>query len=151
VLLAVFLNARLKLQRPLLLYGALFVALAIAFLVPPETLLINPVWLRYTVAAILAFAPVFFANLIFTYSFRDTKTADMAFASNLLGAMVGGSFEYLALLTGYRDLLILVAVLYAAAWLFANRARFLADRDLALDGTDPDGEPPNVELPAAAG
>ena len=39
----------------------------------------------------LAFAPVFVANLVFTYSFRDTRTADMAFASNLLGAMVGGA------------------------------------------------------------
>lgn len=151
VLLAVFLNARLKLQRPQLLYGALFVALAIAYVIPPETLLIDPVWLRYTLAAVLAFAPVFFANLIFTYSFRDTKTADMAFASNLLGAMVGGSLEYLALLTGYRALLIVVAILYALAWLFANRYRFLADRDLARDATDPDGEPPNLELPAAAG
>jgi hypothetical protein len=151
VLLAVFLNARLKLQRPVLLYGALFVALAVAFVIPPETLLIDPAWLRYTLAAVLAFAPVFFANLIFTYSFRDTRTADMAFASNLLGAMVGGSLEYLALLTGYRALLIGVAVLYALAWLFANRYRFLADRDLSHDATDPDGEPPNLELPAAAG
>jgi hypothetical protein len=31
--------------------------------------------------------------------------------------MVGGLFEYLALITGYRDLLILVAVLYALAFL----------------------------------
>ena len=65
-------------------------------------------------AAVLAFAPVFFANLVFSYSFRDTRTADMAFASNLLGAMVGGALEYLALLTGYQALLPLVAVLYAA-------------------------------------
>ena len=79
----------------------------------------------------MAFAPVFLANLVFTYSFRDTRTADMAFASNLLGAMVGGALEYLALLTGYRVLLILVAALYALAWLFATRWRRLADVDLA--------------------
>ncbi|HEX8026452.1 MAG TPA: hypothetical protein VF484_09610, partial [Candidatus Limnocylindrales bacterium] len=151
VLFAILVNARLKLQRPLLLYGALFVALAVAFLIPPEQLLIDPAWLRYTLAAVLAFAPVFFANLVFTYSFRDTRTADMAFASNLLGAMVGGALEYVALLTGYRDLLLIVAALYALAWLFANRWRRLSDRDLALDATDPDGEPPNVELPATAG
>jgi hypothetical protein len=151
VLLAILANARLRFRRPLILYSALFVALAVAFVIPPESLLIDPAWLRYTLAAVLAFAPVFFANLVFTYSFRDTRTADMAFASNLLGAMVGGALEYVALLTGYRALLLVVAALYALAWLFANRYRRLADRDLALDAVDPDGEPPNLELPAAAG
>src|SRR5215218_7509566 len=88
-------------------------------------------WLRYLLAGVVAFAPVFLANLVFTYSFRDTKTADMAFASNLLGAMAGGAMEYLALLTGYRVLLIAVALLYGLAWLFATRWRRLADVELA--------------------
>ena len=66
----------------------LFAALAVAFVLPPEQLLLDPPWLRYLLAAIVAFAPVFLANLVFTFSFRDTKIADMAFASNLLGAMV---------------------------------------------------------------
>jgi hypothetical protein len=112
------------------LYGLLFVALAVAFLLPPESLLLDPAWLRYLLAAVVAFAPVFVANLVFTYSFRDTRTADMAFASNLLGAMLGGAIEYIALITGYRALLILVAILYGLAWLFANRYRILADREL---------------------
>ena len=82
---------------------------------------------------VVAFAPVFLANLVFTYSFRDTRTADMAFASNLLGAMVGGAMEYVALITGYRFLLVIVAALYALAWLFATRWRRLADVSLAAD------------------
>jgi hypothetical protein len=133
VLLAIFVNARWPIRRPLPLYAALFASLALAFLLPPESLLIDPPWLRYGLAAAVAFAPVFFANLVFTYSFRDTRTADMAFASNLLGAMLGGVFEYLALLSGYRALLILVAGLYLLAYLFATRWRTLADVDLALD------------------
>jgi hypothetical protein len=117
---------------------ALFASLAIAYVLPPESLLIDPPALRYTLAAALAFAPVFFANLVFSYSFRDTRTADMAFASNLLGAMVGGALEYLALITGYRALLLLVALLYALAYLFATRFRLLADRELtAGDGREP--------------
>jgi SAM-dependent methyltransferase len=131
VLLAIFVNARLHIQRADVLYGLLFVALAVAFLLPPESLLIDPPALRYLLAGAVAFAPVFLANLVFTYSFRDTRTADMAFASNLLGAMVGGAMEYVALLTGYRFLLVLVAALYGLAWLFANRWRRLADVDLA--------------------
>ncbi|MGZ3588722.1 MAG: spermidine synthase [Candidatus Limnocylindrales bacterium] len=133
VLLAIAVNSRWRISRPGLLYGGLFVALAVAFLIPPESLILDPPWLRYLLAAALAFAPVFFANLVFTYSFRDTRTADMAFASNLLGAMLGGALEYLALLTGYRLLLVVVAILYGLAWVFARRWRILADVALARD------------------
>jgi hypothetical protein len=132
VLVAILVNARLKVRRSRPLYVLLFAALAIAFVLPPEQLLIDPVWLRYLLAAVVAFAPVFLANLIFTFSFRDTKIADMAFASNLIGAMLGGVIEYLAMVTGYRFLLIIVAVLYLGAWLFATKVRVLADAQLTL-------------------
>ncbi|MEO6349478.1 MAG: spermidine synthase [Candidatus Limnocylindrales bacterium] len=131
VLLAIFVNARWPIKRATPYYMLLFVAIAIAFVLPPESLLFDPPWLRYIVAAVLAFAPVFIANLVFSYSFRDTNTADMAFASNLLGAMVGGMLEYLALITGYQALLLIVAALYGLAWLFATRLRLGADRELA--------------------
>ena len=141
VLVAILINARFPIRHPNVFYIGLFVALGIAFLLPPEELLIDPPWLRYVIAAALAFTPVFFANLVFSHSFRDTTTADMAFASNLLGAMLGGALEYLALLTGYRALLPLVAVLYLLAWLFATRWRRLADRD--LETSPPDGDRPD--------
>ena len=99
---------------------------------PADALLVDPPELRYALAAAVAFAPVFFANLVFTYSFRDTAAADMAFASNLLGAMVGGALEYLALLTGFRSLLLLVGALYILAFLLARRFRVLADNDLQI-------------------
>jgi hypothetical protein len=133
VLLAIFVNSRFPIRRPTLLYVGLFATLGLAFLLPPESLLIDPPILRYALAAALAFAPVFFANLVFSYSFRDTATADMAFASNLLGAMVGGALEYLALLTGYQALLLVVAGLYGLAYIFATRLRLLADHELAAD------------------
>jgi hypothetical protein len=130
VLLAILINWKFPIRRPTPFYIALFVSIAVAYLLPPESLLFDPIWLRYIVASVVAFAPVFFANLVFSYSFRDTTTADMAFASNLLGAMVGGALEYLALITGYRSLLLVVAGLYGLAWLFATRVRLLADREL---------------------
>jgi len=94
--------------------------------------------LRYGLAAILAFLPVFFANLVFTASFRDTRSADIAFASNVLGAVVGGCLEYLALVTGYRLLLLLVAALYAVAFLL-TRWRIGGDRDLVTVAGAPGG------------
>ncbi len=131
VLLAIFVNARWPIRRPTPFYLLLFASIALAFLLPPESLLFDPPWLRYLAAAAVAFAPVFFANLVFSYSFRDTTSADMAFASNLLGAMVGGAIEYLALVTGYGALLLVVALLYGLAWLFATRLRLASDRELA--------------------
>ena len=87
----------------------------------------------------LAFAPIVFANLVFAHSFRDTAAADMAFASNLLGAMVGGALEDIALISGYRSLLFIVAGLYLLAYLFASRWRVMADRGLEARLTN---EPP---------
>jgi hypothetical protein len=131
VLAAILVNQRVRFRNPALLYAGLFGTIALAIALPPASLLIEPIWLRYVVAATLAFAPIFFANLVFSYSFRDTKAADMAFASNLLGAVVGGAIEYVALVSGYSWLLVVVGGLYAAAWLLATRVRVMADRDLA--------------------
>jgi len=147
VLLAVGLSARFPIRRPGPLYVGLFGTLALAWALPPEQLLVDPPALRYALAAGLAFAPIMFANLVFAHSFRDTKAADMAFASNLLGAMIGGALEYLALITGYRALLVVVGGLYVAAYLLASRWRVLADRALELQST---AAAADVAVPAAA-
>ena len=136
VLAAIAVNARFPIRDARPLYAALFAVIAVGYLAPPDSLLLEPAWLRYVVAGGLTFAPVFVANLVFSRSFRDTRTADMAFASNLLGAMVGGAVEYLALITGYQALLLVVAGLYALAYVFATRFRRLADRDLVEVGDD---------------
>lgn len=143
VLLAILVNARLKLRDVRPLYLALFGSIALAYLLPADALLLQPAELRYAVAAAVAFAPVFFANLVFTYSFRDTRSADMSFASNLLGAMVGGALEYVALLTGFQALLLVVAGLYGLAFVLARQWRLLADQDLAI------GEAAGSEGPVA--
>jgi SAM-dependent methyltransferase len=134
VLGAIFVTARLRPRDPRPLYVLLLLSLGIGFSLDPASLLIDPPWLRYLVAVAIAFAPVFLANLAFTYSFRDVARADMAFASNLLGAVVGGAIEYVALLTGYRALLLIAAGLYLVALLLATRFRFLADRELIAGG-----------------
>ena len=80
----------------------------------PGALLDNPA-LRYISASVLAFAPVFLANVIFSNSFRESEAADVAFASNLLGIMVGGMMEYFSMLIGYHMLLVPVILFYALA------------------------------------
>ena len=117
------------------LYGLLFGSIVVAWALPPEVLLIDPPALRYLVASGVAFAPVFFANLVFTRSFSESMSPDIAFASNLLGAMAGGALEYLSLLFGFRALLPIAALLYILAWVFAARLQMFGDRGTSTETT----------------
>lgn len=132
VLLAILVNRRLKIRRIGGFYLLLFGILALNLLLPPEALLLSNPVVRYVLASILAFAPVFLANIIFTNSFRDSETADIAFASNLLGIIVGGGMEYFSMLIGYNALLILVIVFYACAMVLRGRRKAIAS--IAPDG-----------------
>lgn len=111
----------LKLPRPTLLYGALLVALAISYVVPQGSLLDLPIVLRFVAGAALAFAPIFVANLVFAQRFKAVATSTTAFGANLLGAIVGGVLEYLSLVTGFRFLLVVVAVTYGLAFVSGRR------------------------------
>lgn len=122
VLAAVEVARHVRLPRPWVLYAALGTALVVAWAVPQESLLgLAPVF-RFVAAIAIAFAPIFLANLVFAQRFRDVASSTVAFAANLLGAMIGGMLEYLALVTGYRLLLVLIAGLYGLAWL-SGRSR----------------------------
>jgi hypothetical protein len=72
------------------------------------------------VAVIIAFAPIFLANMVFAQRFRDIGDSTTAFGANLLGAIIGGVLEYSSLVIGYRWLLVLVALLYALAFITAR-------------------------------
>lgn len=121
VLLAIEVERRIRIARPRLLLGILFLGLLVSWLIPTEALLGLSIVPRLLAAIALAFFPIFVANLIFAERFRDTTDPTAAFGANLLGAMVGGTLEYLSLLTGFRALLFLVAALYGVAYLLAPR------------------------------
>ena len=96
-------------------------ALAVSYVIPQASLLGLPVVLRFLAATALAFAPLFIANLVFAQRFKDVASSTTAFGANLLGAIVGGVLEYLSLITGFRFLLVVVAVLYGLAFAFGRR------------------------------
>jgi hypothetical protein len=121
VLCAVMLSKRIRIERTGLLYAALLASVALAWIVPGSALLDLAVVPRFVVAVVLAFLPIFTANLVFAQRFRDTADSTAAFGANLLGAMVGGLLEYTSLVIGYRNLLIMVAVLYGLAFLSGRR------------------------------
>jgi spermidine synthase len=112
VLAAIEISRRWTFRRRKLLYAVLLFCLALAWLVPLDSLLKLDFLPRFVCAVLLAFAPILIANLIFAQRFKDVSESVTAFGANLLGAMLGGILEYTSLLTGYRALLILVAALY---------------------------------------
>jgi len=123
VLAAIEVARRWRPANPAWLYGALLAAMGVAWLVPVGFLLSLEMVPRFGLAVLVWFTPIFIANLVFAERFRNVEASNVAFGANLLGAMVGGLLEYVALVTGYQTLLILVALLYGAAFL-AGRVHF---------------------------
>ncbi|MCW2641432.1 MAG: Spermidine synthase-like protein [Dactylosporangium sp.] len=121
VLAAIEVARRVPMPRPAVLYGYLLVALAVAWLVPQSALLQLPALPRFAVATLVAFTPIFLANLVFAQRFKAVGSSTTAFAANLLGAIVGGVLEYAAMVTGYRFLLVVIAVLYGLAFVTGYR------------------------------
>lgn len=124
VLVAVRVNTIFQVRRIWIFYALLFGMLALNLVVQPETLLVGNAFLRYLLASVLIFTPVFLANVIFSNSFRDTENADVSFASNLLGIMAGGMLEYLSMLFDYQALLWLVIAFYALAMVLRQMGGF---------------------------
>jgi SAM-dependent methyltransferase len=123
VLIANWLVARYKFSQLPLLYTLLFIALVLNFALPLKTLLFDNLALRYLLATALLFSPIFFANLIYSTVFRNTARANVAFGANLLGTMVGGATEYLALYFGYQNLIIFAGIFYLLAFYFVTQRR----------------------------
>jgi hypothetical protein len=121
VLLAIEVERKIRIGRPWLLFALLFAGLLLAGAIPPNSLLGLATVPRFLIATALAFFPVFIANLIFAERFRDARDSTTAFGANLLGAMFGGTIEYVSLITGYRWLLAVAAGLYALSWAFGGR------------------------------
>jgi hypothetical protein len=103
-------------------FGLIAASLAVAYVVKPEWLLQLSFGPRLIAAVLLAFIPIYLANIAFAKRFAASADSQSAFGINLLGAMVGGCLEYSALITGYSNLLIVVAIIYLAAFLLKPKA-----------------------------
>jgi len=119
-------TTRLLPRRPPLpvAYAALGLSLGVAALVPATGLLGLPELPRAVIAITVAFLPIYTANVVFATRFEASGDAATALGANLLGAIVGGCLEYLALIIGYHALIGVAALLYASAFaLGRTRAR----------------------------
>jgi hypothetical protein len=117
VLAAVETTRRVRTPPLPVVYGMVAASLALAFVVSPASMLGLAFWPRLVVATVIAFVPIYLANIAFAKRFAESDSSPAAFGVNLLGAILGGCLEYAALLTGYRNLLLVVAGLYLVAFL----------------------------------
>ncbi|TCO46891.1 spermine/spermidine synthase [Kribbella antiqua] len=121
VLAAVEVTRKFRTPPLKVMYVVLFGGLALSWIFPDEWLLAMPVGLRALCAVLIAFLPIFAANVIFAKRFTDTADGTASFGANLLGAMLGGCLEYAALIIGFDGLLIVAALLYAGAFLLSPK------------------------------
>lgn len=115
VLIAALITLKWQFKRPYLWIALLSVSLGVQFILPISVLMVGNLPLRFILASLFFYLPIFFANLIFTNLFAKSKTAELDFGANLLGLVFGGVSEYIVLITGYWALTILVACFYLLA------------------------------------
>ncbi len=121
VLVATLITSRFEMKNRFYLYLALAVTLLLNYLVPARLFLSGPVLLKNVITPVFYLLPVFFANMIFTYSFKDSRDAAIAYTSSLLGAIAGGLCEYLSMVAGYNNMLIGVMLFYLLAFHFFRK------------------------------
>lgn len=116
ILLANFVATRLRITRVEWLYAMLGVALIAAYAFPLEQLLGLGYELRSGIAALIIGLPLFFASLIFSYTFKEVSDLRLMYGINLMGAVVGGFLEYASMLTGLNALYLIAFALYLGAY-----------------------------------
>jgi hypothetical protein len=116
ILLANLSCARWTLLDLRILFGALLAAVAMAYVVPVSAILpVRPALLQAALAAVVFLAPVYFAGLIFARLIDGEPDLAPVYGSNLRGAVIGGSCEYLSMLLGLKALLIVTFAFYLLA------------------------------------
>jgi SAM-dependent methyltransferase len=123
VLLANLVVQRLRTFPVHLVFGGLVLSLLCNYLVGVENLLYASYARKLAAAFLFAGVPIFFAGIVFSSLFRQESGDGMryAFGSNLLGAFVGGFLEYLGLIVGFNQLLLLVMGLYVVSYVLTLR------------------------------
>jgi spermidine synthase len=115
-----------KVRQRLPFYILLWASIGLLYFIPLDIFNHFSFWAKTILATLFLNLPIFFAGIIFIFSFRDTASKDLALGSNLIGAAFGGLLESLSFITGIKALLIVVLVLYVLSFGFLPRERLKA-------------------------
>jgi SAM-dependent methyltransferase len=125
-LVANYVVATTEIRRPWLVGVILVALLGLNFLVPIGRIAFESRIVESVFYAVLMFSPILCAGLLFGSAIKRSTSLARDYGTNLLGAMVGGVGEYLSLVTGFRVLLLLIAVCYVGALLARDRDAVVA-------------------------
>ncbi len=114
-LLANAIVARRTIERPWIVAGVLVALLALNYFIPIGRVTFDSRAAESVFYAVLVFSPVLCAGLLFGSAIAQSDALPRDYGVNLLGAMVGGVGEYLSLVTGFRALLLVIALCYVGA------------------------------------
>jgi SAM-dependent methyltransferase len=120
-LVANYVVARVEIGRPWLVGAVLVALLALNYVIPVGTVGFESRAVESIFYAALMFSPILCAGLLFGAAIKRSTSLPRDYGTNLLGAMVGGVGEYLSLVTGFRALLVVIALCYIGA--IATRRR----------------------------
>lgn len=123
VLLANWMALRFVRRFSVWLYTPLFVSLLVVLALPREVILAREIGWRMAWTVFVVPLPIFFAGLIFSTTFRETRQPALALGANLIGATLGGFCEYLGMWVGSQALSCIVIAAYAGSLLCLLRQR----------------------------
>jgi hypothetical protein len=110
-----YIVSKVEIERAWMVGAVLGVSLAVNYLVPVGRVAFESRVLESVFYAVLMFSPILCAGLLFGSAIKRSTSLPRDYGTNLLGAMVGGVGEYLSLVTGYRWLLLVIALCYFLA------------------------------------
>jgi hypothetical protein len=109
---------KLTTARIKLLFIILAVILLILSFIPITWIYDKSDIIQWIYASVIVALPIGLAGLIFPALFKRAKNTEVAFASNLLGAVMGGVLEYFVMIVGVSAMSLIAAILYLSAFLF---------------------------------
>ena len=114
-LVANYVVTKVEVRRPWFVGLALVGLLVLNYLIPVGAIGFESRAVESIFYAVLMFSPILCAGLLFGSAIKRSTSVSRDYGTNLLGAMVGGVGEYLSLVTGFRTLLLLIALCYVGA------------------------------------
>ena len=112
IVVANLLVERFGFTRPWPFYVFLVLAWGVNYFFPVSNLLGLSLGFRGVLASLALALPLFFAGMVFAITFSQTRSVEVALGSNLLGAVLGGIFEYSSLILGIRALYLFAFLFY---------------------------------------
>ncbi|MCF7835611.1 MAG: hypothetical protein K9M15_00610 [Candidatus Marinimicrobia bacterium] len=109
---------KMQLKNTRMFFVGLFFSLIFLYFFPINILLGLNIFVKILISGFLVALPIFFSSFLFAMLIKTTQDINISMGSNLLGAVVGGFFEYSSMVFGLNMLYIIALICYLMAMIF---------------------------------